>query len=209
MGAESFYRRYWQDAGHAIPTQDPLHAARAEAIIGLLRRATSRRVVDAGAGAGLLTARYAHAAEEVVALDLSHEAIAAAPSLGAHVRFVQADLEATWPVPSDFADVVVSSEVIEHLFEFASYLREAARVLKPGGALYLTTPYHGRLKNVVLALWGFDRHFCSYDSGHIRFFTNAHLGRLLAAAGFVDVRFGWLGRIGPLAKSTVVTARKA
>ncbi len=208
MGSGAFYSRYWKDAGTAIPTHDELHGERAKAIVSLIESSSGKRVVDAGAGAGLLTKLYAHAAHEVIALDLSNEAVAAAPSLGAHVRFVQADLEAAWPVESGDADVVVSSEVIEHLFDFESYMREASRVLKPGGQLYLTTPFHGPLKNLVLAVWGFERHFCSYESGHIRFFTNPHLERLAKAVGLTDVRFGHLGRIAPLAKSTVLVARK-
>jgi len=208
MGQPSFYAGYWSDANHAIPTAGPLHGQRERHIRGLLARYPKGRVVDGGCGSGGLTSRWAGAAGEVLALDLSENAIAAAPALGDRVRFVAADLEARWPVDDGWADLVVSSEVIEHVFDFPSYLAEAHRVLRPGGTLYLTTPYHGPLKNLVLAVWGFDKHYCSYESGHIRFFSNAHLERLAKAAGFRAVRFGSLGRIPPLAASTVLYATR-
>lgn len=207
---QSFYSRYWDTPGEAFPDKDPLTPAKVAHITELLRLHPGSKVVDAGCGSGALTRRYAGAAAEVIALELSPEAVklASEASGHAHVRYVEADLQDTWPVEDAWADLVVSSEVIEHLFEFPTYLAELARVTAPGGRLYLTTPYHGLVKNLVLAVRGFDRHYCSYVGGHIRFFTDAHLRRLAHEHGFEDVEFRHLGRIGPLAKSTAMTARK-
>jgi len=59
--------------------------------------------------------------------------------------------------------------VIEHLFLPRALLRFAAKVLKPSGSLILSTPYHGYLKNLALALTGkLDKHFTVlWDGGHI------------------------------------------
>jgi cyclopropane fatty-acyl-phospholipid synthase-like methyltransferase len=209
--SRSFYSRYWETPGEAFPDKDPLTPTKVEHLREILERRPGSKVVDAGCGSGGLTRRYAGAAGEVIALELSARAVELANAANNldHVQYVEADLQDTWPVADGWADLVVSSEVIEHLFEFPTYLAELSRVTARGGLLYLTTPYHGLIKNLVLAVRGFDRHFCSYEGGHIRFFTDAKLRQLAHEYGFTDVKFRHLGRIGPLAMSTVMTARRA
>ena len=68
----------------------------------------------------------------------------------------------------------------------------------------LTTPFHGRLKNLVVALQYFDRHFNNVDGGHIRFFTRVALRALLLRFGFTEVSFHTIGRVPALAKSMFV-----
>jgi SAM-dependent methyltransferase len=67
--------------------------------------------------------------------------------------------------------VVVSSKVIEHLFRPQLFLRNAVLILRPGGSVILTTPYHGYLKNVALSLFDkWDKHFSvDHEGGHINF----------------------------------------
>lgn len=209
----AFYDRYWGSAKDAKPEHDPLTPRKVRDIRGLLRDTPAAKVVDGGCGAGTLTLGYADAASEVHALDVSDTAVARAGrrliETGAgNVRFERADLEGAWPVADGWADLVVTSEVVEHLYDFPAYFDEVARVTKPGGRVYLTTPYHGLLKNLALAVAGFDKHFCDFEGGHIRFFTDGHLARLLTARGFAPPRFHHLGRIAPLAMSTVAVATK-
>ena len=79
-----------------------------------------------------------------------------------------------------------------------------------GGTAILSTPYHGYWKNLALALSGkMDAHFTAlWDYGHIKFWSIATLTRLLAEAGFVDIRFKRVGRIPALAKSMIAIARR-
>ena len=99
-------------------------------------------VVDAGTNEGAGAALFSRHASRVVAFDRSPEGIAAA-----RARYVQPNLEfhvhdATqpFPIPDGTADVVFSSEVIEHLSDGAAFFRAAVRALKPGGLLLLKTP---------------------------------------------------------------------
>jgi 2-polyprenyl-6-hydroxyphenyl methylase/3-demethylubiquinone-9 3-methyltransferase len=116
--------------------------------------------------------------------------------------------KAPWPFPDASFDVIWSSEVIEHRFGVYEYLGEASRVLRLGGHLVVTTPFHGLVKNVVVALFYFDRHFNNIEGGHIRFFTRRALASAAAKVGFKEVAFRRIGRIPPLARSMFVVYRK-
>jgi 2-polyprenyl-6-hydroxyphenyl methylase/3-demethylubiquinone-9 3-methyltransferase len=107
-------------------------------------------------------------------------------------------------------DVIVSTEVIEHLYDPRGFLRNAYTLLKSDGIVILTTPYHGYLKNLFLALTGkMDRHFTVlWDHGHIKFWSRRTLSQALAETGFVEVQFAGSGRLPYLWKSMVLRATK-
>ncbi len=70
-------------------------------------------------------------------------------------------------------DVVTAAEVIEHCFMPRSIFKFARRVLKSDGHLILSTPYHGYLKNLAIAVCSkWDHHHTAWeDGGHIKFFS--------------------------------------
>jgi len=106
--------------------------------------------------------------------------------------------------------VVLSLEVVEHVYAPRHYAKTAYDLLERGGRLIISTPYHGYWKNLALSLSGkMDDHFSAlWDNGHIKFWSIKTLSILLEEAGFVDLQFIRVGRIPPLAKSMIVTARK-
>ena len=106
--------------------------------------------------------------------------------------------------------LVISLEVVEHCFwprKFASTIYD---LLAPGGLAVISTPYHGYLKNLALALTNrFDAHWSPlWDGGHIKFWSENTLTALLREAQFDSVRFVRAGRIPAFAKSMIALARR-
>lgn len=107
-------------------------------------------------------------------------------------------------------DVVISTEVIEHLYSPHLLPRFAWNCLKPGGLFIVSTPYHGYLKNLALSLAGkWDHHHTAlWHGGHIKFWSRDSLTRLLVREGFVSEQFVGAGRLPWLWKSMILAMRK-
>jgi 2-polyprenyl-3-methyl-5-hydroxy-6-metoxy-1,4-benzoquinol methylase len=106
--------------------------------------------------------------------------------------------------------VVLSLEVVEHVYAPRDYARAIFNLLACGGTAMISTPYHGYWKNLALAITGrMDAHFTAlWDHGHIKFWSPATLGKLMCDAQFDDVIFERVGRVPALAKSMICIARR-
>jgi SAM-dependent methyltransferase len=122
---------------------------RSAKVIAFLERAGVRmdgRVLDAGCGGGGMPLSLAEEARLVVGIDPAERFQDAGVKLGherglRHLHFALADGMAL-PFPDRTFDLVLSHAVIEHVADAPLYLRECARVLAPGGHVYLSTaPY--------------------------------------------------------------------
>jgi 2-polyprenyl-3-methyl-5-hydroxy-6-metoxy-1,4-benzoquinol methylase len=178
-------------------------------VLGLVNRLTPRGgvVVDLGCGNGYLAGRLARLGYDVTGTDAAIDGIEQARRAHPAARFVLGSVYDDLELPR--ADTVISCEVIEHLYHPRKLLTLAHNVLKPGGALILSTPYHGYLKNLALSLTGkWDRHFTSSSDGaHIKFFSPSTLAPLVVDAGFCVDDIRGVGRLPYLWKSMIVVAR--
>jgi SAM-dependent methyltransferase len=122
---------------------------RSAKVIAFLERAGVRvrgRVLDAGCGGGGMPLSLAEEAFAVVGIDPAERFQDAGVRLGRerglrNLHFALADGMAL-PFADRTFDLVLSHAVIEHVADAPLYLRECARVLAPGGYLYLSTaPY--------------------------------------------------------------------
>ncbi len=109
---------------------------------GLAAGFSGLAVADLGAGEGELTLLLARYASRVTAVDLSPRMLklvaerAAQAGLSSRIEVAEGDLEAL-PLSSDSMDAVFLSQALHHAGNPATALREAARVLRPGGRLIL------------------------------------------------------------------------
>jgi SAM-dependent methyltransferase len=145
------------------------------------------RVLDLGCADGWLAQHARKAGHEVVGVDVVER-----PGVLDRVdRFVQADLDQGVPEEvGDGFDVVLATDVLEHVREPGDLLRQASGLLADGGVVFASIPNFGhwypRLR-VVSGRFDYDRRGI-LDQGHVRFFTRASFARLTEAAGFSQVR---------------------
>jgi malonyl-CoA O-methyltransferase len=154
-------------------------------------------VVELGCGTGK-NSRLLAAGRSLRALDFSEGMLARARAAVAapHVTFTRHDIREPWPAPHASADLIVGNLVLEHLDDIAPVYREAARVLRPGGTLYLCELHPFR------QLRGGQAHFHDADGTtvHVPAFvhTVAEYVNVGIAAGLVMRALGeWLEEDAP------------
>jgi 2-polyprenyl-3-methyl-5-hydroxy-6-metoxy-1,4-benzoquinol methylase len=168
------------------------------------------RILDLGCGNGSFSNLIAQQGYEVVGVEESESGCKFASESFPNCHFIQASIyDLPYNELENSFDIVIASEVIEHLFYPRELVRAAKKCLKSNGRLILTTPYHGYLKNIILAISGkLDRHFTVlWDGGHIKFFSMTTLTDLLASEGLINVNFKFAGRFPYLWKSMLCSAK--
>ena len=100
------------------------------------------RVLDLGCATGSNAAIWASAGHEVIGIDISAELVAIASRRASadrlNARFLVGSAEQI-PVAAGWADIVLAPELLEHVPDWQGCLSEIVRVLKPGGAVFLST----------------------------------------------------------------------
>lgn len=170
-------------------------------------------VLDIGCGDGRFIALFQGRGWRCFGTDFSPTGIEIAQKVHPEATFFLCNAESAGPEilkRVGLVDAIISTEVIEHLYAPRAFLQTAYTVLKPGGVLVLTTPYHGYLKNLMLALTGsLDAHFTVlWDHGHVKFWSRKTLTRAVTEAGFEVLKFKGSGRLPYLWRSMVLLLRK-
>lgn len=197
----------WSDAA---PTND---AKRLLPIIGrqLAHLPTGASVIDLGCGNGALLATFGDRGWKLVGVDSSASGIAIATQHWPSIQFIKADVTA--PIDSvqyNSFDAVVTTDVIEHVFAPRGLASNCFRLLKPGGVVIISTPYHGYLKNVAIAVTdSWDSHLNPlWDFGHIKFWSVHTFSTLLSETGFEDLEWQGVGRVPFLWREMLFTGRR-
>jgi SAM-dependent methyltransferase len=138
-------------------------------------------VVDAGSGEGYGAATLrAAGAREVLALEFDEASVAHAATSYPEVATLRANL-AAMPLAAGSVDLLVSMQVVEHLWDLRGFLRDCFSALRPGGLLVVSTP------NRPVFSPGLVRGEKPTNPFHVEEFDAEQLEELLHAAGFADV----------------------
>jgi SAM-dependent methyltransferase len=167
-------------------------------------------VLDLGSGGGLdvlLSARRVGPSGKAYGLDMTDEMLALARdnarTAGAeNVEFLKGEIEAI-PLPDASVDVIISNCVINLSGDKPQVLREAARVLRPGGRFAVSD---------VIADEDMDdatrRDMQQWTGCIAGALTRAEFEESLRAAGFVDIEIEETHRVHDYAGSAIIRARR-
>jgi 2-polyprenyl-3-methyl-5-hydroxy-6-metoxy-1,4-benzoquinol methylase len=150
-------------------------------MLELIKGETGGRILDIGCGSGVISEILHKSGFEVIGFDISFVALSEYKKLGFDGLISNA--EYSLPFKKNVFDAVWMSEVIEHIVDFQALLMETARVLKPGGKLYLTTPnsiFYGYRLMYLLGKCPTELQ----HPFHLRYFSPKFLVKILNRNGF-------------------------
>jgi predicted TPR repeat methyltransferase len=109
-----------------------------------------RRAIDLGCGTGLAARAFAREVDTFTGIDLSPRMIEKARATGLYAELEVAEMvQGLSGKPDAGANLILAADAMVYLSDLAPLLREAARVLVPGGLLAFTAETHGR-EGVIL-----------------------------------------------------------
>ena len=139
IGAAQLEEQYYRRHGYAV--------ARHHLLLGLLAPHARRgeHLLDVGCASGYYSVRYAQRGGRVTGIDVADSSLELARERAAHEGCVDRCTFATGdvrelPFADGMFDVVLATEVFEHVREQERALVELTRVLRPGGTLVLSSP---------------------------------------------------------------------
>jgi SAM-dependent methyltransferase len=178
-GAGGDYDDYYDEANLSVP---PFVERRLDEIVaGFAPFRKGNRLLDVGCGAGSLLEAARRAGWDAEGVEVSLPSVEHVRARGFEVFYGEL---AAARFPAASFDVVTASEILEHLPEPQELLREIARVVRPGGLFWGTTP-HGRGLSARALGVGWS---AVHPPEHLQLFSLGGLRALLASAGFRRVR---------------------
>jgi len=191
MPSRAYHESLWEGLPEGL---EPAEASLREAFllerVDALRERIGRapRVLDVGCGEGHFAAALVRDGAEVVAIDVAEEPLRRARAIHPTLKLRLVEPEASLPLEDSSFDAVWAGETIEHIADTTQWLSEIRRVLRSGGLVLLSTPDHGPLSRLRIAL-GHRAFEARFDprSDHLRFYTRRALAGLLVDFGFEEV----------------------
>ena len=192
-------------------SHDYLVPALLEELASLELSTVHKQVFELGCGNGSVADVLTRQGYQITGVDASAQGIEQAKRRYPHLNLQLGSAYDSLVDTYGKFPVVVSLEVVEHLYAPRVFARALFDLVEPSGTVILSTPYHGYWKNLAMAMTGkLDQHFTAlWDHGHIKFWSIGTLRLLLQEAGFHSIRFRRVGRVPALAKSMIAIATRS
>ncbi|MCR8561914.1 class I SAM-dependent methyltransferase [Mucilaginibacter sp. BJC16-A38] len=180
-------------------------------LVAMLDKDRNKYILDLGCGNGYLVNYLLTLGYNAYGTDASEKGIGIAQKTNPDRFFVQ-DLSSD-ALPAQLQnipfDTIITTEVIEHLYNPQAFIEFCKLQLKPGAEIIVTTPYHGYLKNLMLSIFNkWDQHLNPlWLGGHIKLWSRKTLSKVLTDAGFTVTQFKGCGRIPYIWMSMIIKAK--
>jgi methionine biosynthesis protein MetW len=172
-------------------------------VVAACTRLSPRAIIDIGCGRGFLLRTLMNRDPSLVAYGVEVSQAQAREARSAGITVFEQNVETGIALPDQSVDVAVLGEVIEHVFDPDACIEEVRRILRPGGALIVTTPNLASWLNRILLCLGVQPVFSETSTrkkyghwlralgqgkdtvqGHLKLFTLGALTQMLADLGF-------------------------
>ena len=175
--------------------------SRYEFLKGLILSTSSEIILDVGCGSGYLAylLKRERPSLEIHGCDIAEAALVQSREVldvAYHLDLDRANL----PEPNYKFDLVVCSEVLEHLYDVDHCIREIARVLKPGGFFIVTVPNLGLwrfrlevLRGRIPSIIADERHVQTFNVSRLESLLGDYEFRITSVMGMRN-RWPWLLR---------------
>ena len=182
-------------------------------IFAYIEQSDFSSILDIGCGNGAIcnAIKNKFSNIDIVGIDSDSEGINIAKKINKDIEFYRtsvADFHCE-ELKSRKFDLIISTEVIEHLYSPQQLPAFCSKYLKQNGRLLITCPYFGYLKNIFISIlneWD-SVHTSLWEGGHIKFWSKKVITKLLNDNGFRIIKFTGVGRIRYLWKSMVVICK--
>jgi SAM-dependent methyltransferase len=171
------------------------------------------RILDIGCGAGSVSDELVKRGHEVYGMDIMREGVDRAKRRGILAEIYDVN-DVPLPYKDSFFDCILALDILEHLFDPLSLLRDLNRLLSADGYAIIFLPLHFDIRQRLRMLLGkgillyehlwYDPNCVSWEYFHIRFFTLPEAEEFIKMGGFVIERrvyrpiitsdMGWIGR---------------
>jgi methionine biosynthesis protein MetW len=148
------------------------------------------KILDIGCGPGVDVDFLVKAGNEIHGIDISNEALSHAQVRGIVTHKIDLSKKSKLPFDEESFDIIIATDILEHLFLPEVLLQECARLLLKNGVLIASVPNHFFWKMRLRILLGcdlilpFHPRSRQWDYFHIRFFTPKGFEELLGEARF-------------------------
>ncbi|MFC1626982.1 class I SAM-dependent methyltransferase [Patescibacteria group bacterium] len=130
---------HWQQISNSIFKHNAYVSARYNQVVNLVPKNKNLKVLDIGCGDGVLLSLISQKiSADLTGVDLDVDSLKTAKTK-VKAKFIKANAYKL-PFKANAFNLIISSEIIEHLSDTKKYLSEITRVVKSKGLVIITTP---------------------------------------------------------------------